>query len=309
LHFPPQGKHKTRDYDRLQGFAYEVLKTAKPADHEKKPEDPKGDFLEAHKVNYIFGGPDLYELKRKQKLTAREVLAVGPATPEYLRWSKVPITFDRGDYPDFIPKPRRYPLVVCPIVKDVKLNRVLVDGGSSLNLFFLKTFNQMGLSRSLLRPSRAPFHGVVLGTAATPIGQISLPVTFGTRENFQTENIQFEVADFETAYNAFLGRPALTKFMSIPHYAYLVLKMLGPRGVISIRGDVKRAYDYDKESCEMADRLTTFAEFQELKESLAEYPPTQSCPTPRPPKRPSSRRTHLASRYRCLWRNLPRLLT
>jgi hypothetical protein len=76
----------------------------------------------------------LYEPKRKQKLIAQEVLAVGPATLEYLRWSEVPITFDPGDHSDFIPG--RYPLVVCPIVKDVKLNRVLVDGGSSLNLLF-----------------------------------------------------------------------------------------------------------------------------------------------------------------------------
>jgi hypothetical protein len=45
--------------------------------------------------------------------------------------------------------------------------------------------------------------------------------------------------------------------MAIHHYAYMVLKLLGPRGVISIREDVKRAYDYDKESCEMADRLMT----------------------------------------------------
>jgi hypothetical protein len=127
---------------------------AKSANHEKKPEDPKGDFPEAHKeVNYIFGGPGSYEPKRKQKLIAREVLAVGLTTPKYLRWSEVPITFHCGDHPDFIPKPGRYPLVVCPIVWDVKLNRVLVDGGSSLNLLFLKTFNQMGLSRSLLCPS------------------------------------------------------------------------------------------------------------------------------------------------------------
>jgi hypothetical protein len=205
-------------------------------------------------------------------------LAVGPATAEYLRWSEFPITIDHGDHPDFIPKPGQYPLVVCPIVKDIKLNRVLVDGGSSLNLLFLKTFDQMGLSKSLLCPSRAPFHGIVPGIAATPIGQISLPVTFGTRENFQTKNIQFEVADFETAYNVFLGRPALTKFMAIPHYAYLVLKMPGPRGVISIRGYIKRAYNCDKESCEMVDRLIAFAELRELKESLAKSPPDPVMP-------------------------------
>jgi hypothetical protein len=61
--------------------------------------------------------------------------------------------------------------------------------------------------------------------------------------------------------------------MAIPQYAYLVLKMPISRGVISIKGDVKRAYDCDKESCEMADRLTAPAELQELKESLAESPP------------------------------------
>jgi hypothetical protein len=61
-------------------------------------------------------------------------------------------------------------------------------------------------------------------------------------------------------YIAFLGRPTLSKFMVIPHYAYLVLKMPRLQGVISIRGDVKRAYDYDSESCEMSDRLMVFAE-------------------------------------------------
>jgi hypothetical protein len=50
--------------------------------------------------------------------------------------------------------------------------------------------------------------------------------------------------------NAFLGRPALSKFMEISHYAYLVLKIPGPHSVISIRGDAKRDYDYDRESCD-----------------------------------------------------------
>jgi hypothetical protein len=49
--------------------------------------------------------------------------------------------------------------------------------------------------------------------------------------------------------------------------------MLGPRGVISIRGDVKRAFDYDRESCEIANRLTASIELKELKQVLAESPP------------------------------------
>jgi hypothetical protein len=66
------------------------------------------------------------------------------------------------------------------------------------------------------------------------------------------------------AYNAFLGQPILSKFMVIPHYAYLVLKMPGLRGVISIRGDAKHAYDYDKESCETVDKLMASVQLQDL---------------------------------------------
>jgi hypothetical protein len=143
---------------------------------------------------------------------------------------------------------------------DVKLNRYLVDGGSSLNILFVRTFDQIGLSRSALGPSWAPFQGIDTGATTAPIGQITLPVTFGTQENFHSEYLQFEVLDLETAYNAFLGWATLTKFMVIPHYAYLVLNMPGPHGVISIRGDVKRTYDCDGESCETADRVTASVE-------------------------------------------------
>jgi hypothetical protein len=36
-------------------------------------------------------------------------------------------------------------------------------------------------------------------------------------------------------------------FMAIPYYVYLVLKMPGLHGIISIRGDIKRAFDCDRE--------------------------------------------------------------
>jgi hypothetical protein len=62
-----------------------VLKKAKGANQEKKPEEPKGNIPKAHKeVNYIYCGPDSYESRRKQKLTAREVMEVSPATPSTL---------------------------------------------------------------------------------------------------------------------------------------------------------------------------------------------------------------------------------
>jgi hypothetical protein len=70
-----------------------------------------------------------------------------------------------------------------------------------------------------------------------PLGSITLSVTFGTEENFHTENVQFDVAEVNLPFNAIIGRPALYWFMAIAHYGYLVLKMPSPAGVLTVRGD------------------------------------------------------------------------
>jgi hypothetical protein len=82
---------------------------------------------------------------------------------------------------------------------------------------------------------------------------VVLPVTFReTRENYRTEYIKFEVADFENSYHAILGRPTIAKFMAVPHYTYLVLKMPSPAGVLSLQGDLKISFDCDTEAVELA---------------------------------------------------------
>ena len=70
-----------------------------------------------------------------------------------------------------------------------------------------------------------------------PLGSITLPVAFGTEENFRTESVQFDVAEVNLSFNAIIGRPALYRFMAIAHYGYLVLKMPSPAGVLTVRGD------------------------------------------------------------------------
>src|SRR5207237_3217717 len=132
----------------------------------------------------------------------------------------------------------RYPMLLYPIIWMVKLNRVLIDGGSGLNILYAKTLDDMKIPHSKLNRSSLPFHEVIPRTSAIPLGQISLPVTLGTRENFRTENISFEVADFETAYHAIFRRLALAKFMVVPHYTYMVLKLPGPNDIITLHGDV-----------------------------------------------------------------------
>jgi hypothetical protein len=104
----------------------------------------------------------------------------------------------------------------------------------------------------MLTKSTSPFYGIVPGNAAIPLGSVILPVTFGeTRENYRTEYIKFEVADFETSYNAILGIPAIAKFMAVPHYTYVVLKMPSPASVLSLQVDLKISFDCDTEAMEL----------------------------------------------------------
>jgi hypothetical protein len=107
----------------------------------------------------------------------------------------------------------------------------------------------MGLDLTgMLVPSKSPFYGIVPGNAAHPLGTVVLPVTFGMRENYRIEFIKFKVANFESSYYAILGRPALAKFMAVPHYVYLLLKMLGLSGVLTVRSDLKKSYDCNQEA-------------------------------------------------------------
>jgi hypothetical protein len=216
-------------------------KNKKP--EEKEPEDddqenqghnPK--FQDTSKtVNVIFGGDGDFGSRRDQKLLLREIMSIEPAVPRPLRWSEVPISFSRDDQWMSFSEPGKFPLVLDPIVAEVRLTKVLIDGGSGLNLIFASTLRKMGLDfKDMLVPSKSPFYSIVPGNATHPLGMVVLPVTFGMRENYRTEFIKFEVASFDSSYHAILGRPALAKFMAVPHYIYLLLKMPGLSGVLTL---------------------------------------------------------------------------
>jgi hypothetical protein len=63
------------------------------------------------------------------------------------------------------------------------------------------------------------------------MGRVQLEVFFGEKGNSCHEPIWFKVVDISSSYHALLGRPALAKFMAVPHYVYFKMKLPGPRGV------------------------------------------------------------------------------
>jgi hypothetical protein len=171
------------------------------------------------------------------KTLHQEVAAVAlvPKAAPHHKWVETPIGFYSSDYLESMVGVSQLPLLVSPTISNVKLYHILIDGGAALNLISLAAFKKLQIPMGKLQPSR-PFFGVG-PVSVTPRGCISLPVTFGTAENFRTESVLFDVAEVSLPYSAILGRPALYQFMAVAHYGYLVLKMSSPNDVLKLRGD------------------------------------------------------------------------
>jgi hypothetical protein len=93
------------------------------------------------------------------------------------------------------------------------------------------------------------------GKRVQPLGQIDLLVWFGTPDNFRKETLTFEVVGFKGTYHAILGRPCYAKFMEVPNYTYLKMKMPGPKGVITVGTSIEHTFDCDVECVEHAEAL------------------------------------------------------
>lgn len=143
-----------------------------------------------------------------------------------------------------------------------------MDGGSSVNTIFPDNLAKMGISQSRLHPSRIGFHSFLQGYQVHPLKQLDLEVVFADEKNFRSANIRFKVVPFRTSYNAILGWPAYIKFMALPAYAYLQLKIPGPSGMITIRGSPERALKAEVTNVELVKAALASAELEDIKRSV-----------------------------------------
>jgi hypothetical protein len=132
-------KHTLEECVMLRRYFH---KTGLPAgdgkgrDDNNKEGDKEKEFPEVHGCFMIYGGQVANASARHRKQERREVCSVKVAAPVYLDWSDKPITFDQGDHPDCMPSPGKYPLVVDLVIGNARLTKVLMDGGSSLNIIY-----------------------------------------------------------------------------------------------------------------------------------------------------------------------------
>ena len=107
--------------------------------------------------------------KRERKRALRDVYTMEPVVPKFNPWSACPITFDRRDHPTSICHGGFAALVLDLIIDGFHLTRVLMDGGSSLNLLYQDTVRKMGIDPSRIKPTKTTFKGVIPGVE--PIAQ------------------------------------------------------------------------------------------------------------------------------------------
>ena len=110
----------------------------------------------------------------------------------------------------------------------------------------------MGIDPSRIKPTKTTFKGVIPGVEAHCTGSVTLEVVFGSPDNFQSEELIFDIVPFRSGYHALLGRTAFARFNAVPHYAYLKLKMPGPRGVITVNGNIERSLRTEEHTAALA---------------------------------------------------------
>jgi hypothetical protein len=122
------------------------------------------------------------------------------------------------------------PLVLKSQIGAYDVDRIFMDAGSGINLIYAKMLRAIHISLEFLKPIDCSFHGIVPGSANYPLGRIALNVS---------------------------------RFMAVPHYTYLVLKMLGPKGIITVKGSFEVPDLCDKEFHKMAQNFGMIANYAE----------------------------------------------
>ncbi|XP_020193990.1 uncharacterized protein [Aegilops tauschii subsp. strangulata] len=172
-----------------------------------------------------------------------------------------------------MPNPGGYALVLNPTIvaprRTCKFSRVLIDDGSSINILYRNTITKLGLEAKDLEPTQTIFHGIVPSISCSPTGRVQLDVLFGNSDHFRREPLWFEVVDLSNAYHALLGRPALAKFMAVPHYTYLKMKLSGPKGLITITGDYRKSLECARHGTKLAESLVIAEERRKLNRIVA----------------------------------------
>ncbi|XP_073020996.1 uncharacterized protein [Primulina eburnea] len=149
------------------------------------------------------------------------------------------ISFGPEDLRDVV-TPHNDALVVTVTIANYDVARIFIDNGSSVNVLFKSTLDQMKMEGFEFEPVSTPLYGFA-GHAIPPLGQIVLPLSLGHEPRRVTKMTTFTVVDSPSAYNGILGRPALKDFRAVASTYHQKLKFPVGKEVGVLCGDQRAA--------------------------------------------------------------------
>ncbi|VFQ84065.1 unnamed protein product [Cuscuta campestris] len=209
-----------------------------PSDEEEE-DNPRQKRIEESRM--IYGGNTGGDSAEQRKKWVHSAY-VGDvrSTPGPSKVAKTePLLFGPKDLPE-IPSPHRDALVVRCEINEVVIHRSYVDNGSSVNIMYVKTFEELGLKKELLKRVKTPLSGFTRDIIDSE-GLIEVMVTFGDGEHKKTIPVEFMVVRLLGSHNLILGRPALEDLDSVTSVKYLSMKFSTDSGIGVCRGNQKLA--------------------------------------------------------------------
>ncbi|RDX82835.1 hypothetical protein CR513_36329, partial [Mucuna pruriens] len=150
------------------------------------------------------------------------ILTGANATPLGKRAMTPAITFDDRDMRGWAPC-QDEPMVISMGVAGYKVERVLIDQGSSANILYRSTLEKMQLPVGLIQPCPGNLYGFA-GECVPILGTVELETCLGERPVDRTILIQYTIVDAPASYNIIVGRPALNRVGAIVSTKHLCMK-------------------------------------------------------------------------------------
>ncbi|RDX77401.1 Retrovirus-related Pol polyprotein from transposon 17.6, partial [Mucuna pruriens] len=196
-------------------------------DHDSKAKEEERPHSKPHTwhrgtITTILGGRSLATpIGRDKKV--QTILSGANLTPLGNRRLGGPtISFDDRDLKNGLPT-QDEPMVISVVAAKYKIERVLVDQGSSANILYWSTYQKLKLPPGHLAECAGTLYGFA-GEQVPIMGTVELETIFGENSRVRRIPVLYTVVDVATSYNIILGRPGLNQLGAVVSTYHLCMK-------------------------------------------------------------------------------------
>ena len=188
-------------------------------------------------IRVIIGGSAAGQSSKSRKTYLKVVknVQLSGQSPRMRTTDEQAITFTDEDA-ERVHHPHDDAIVITLLIADYTTKRVLVDNGSSANILYYPTFQQMRLGRDQLCPVNSPLVGFD-GMKVQLVGTVTFLVVVGAYPQQVARDVNFLVVDCLSSYNAIIGKPTLNSWKVVTSTYHLSVKFPTEHGVGQVQGD------------------------------------------------------------------------